>query len=97
MIGAGWQGNDDVANSNLTNITEDINESVENVSQFLAGGELKASAATPLTPIFDLGNAALQEQLAIAASFSESGGGGGSTPKGPLGHPFYGPFRGPIY
>jgi len=25
-----------------------------------------------------------------------AGGGGGSTPKGPLGHPFFGPFGGPI-
>ncbi len=28
--------------------------------------------------------------------FNESTAGGGATPKGPLGHVFYGPFRGPI-
>ena len=31
---------------------------------------------------------------AIVARYTVAGG--GATPKGPLGHPFYGPFRGPI-
>ncbi len=56
---------------------------VVNAGQLLVDGDL--------TPQFRYFNTARPLNYEVAVV-----GGGGTTPKGPLGHVFYGPFRGPI-